>query len=242
MLSTLVTGPTLAQRSQSVRDRSAAREITSYVEAAQEDEDSEGLEESRHIMARAEQFSAARTAPGTAVSAKAYAAARAAAARLPKVGGTWDEVTNQVYQNESPVYRDPVFSNSGAGWFEVSGRMVTIASARGAIFAGAADGGVWKTTDGGKHWRPWSKGLPRLSIGDMARASDGSLWAGLGEANTAQDNFEGEGVFRLPPGGDTWERVGGDELLSSLTYRVFFARRLVFVATNRACSGATPTI
>ena len=75
--------------------------------------------------------------------------------------------------------------------------MTALTASGGAIFAGAADGGVWKSTDRGGHWRFWSTGLPRLSIGALAtNPRDGSVWVGLGEANTTFDSFAA--LRRLP--------------------------------------------
>ena len=51
----------------------------------------------------------------------------AAAQELPVVPGSWTEVTDQPYENDDPDYRDPVWSNSGAGWGLVSGRSTAIA-------------------------------------------------------------------------------------------------------------------
>src|SRR5881394_2099420 len=47
-------------------------------------------------------------------------------------------------------------------------------------YAGAASGGIWKTTDGGTHWRPIFDAQPVASIGALAVApSDTSIvWAG----------------------------------------------------------------
>ncbi len=185
-------------------------------------------------MERAQQESIARTAPGTSVSAAAFAAARADARNLPREGGAWRQLTTQGYQNDSTRYRDPVFSNSGAGWRLSSGRMTALAAWRGVIWAGAADGGVWRSYDRGDHWAPMSRGLPSQSVGALAAARDGSIYVGLGEANTSSDSFKGEGVYRLARGASKWQRVGGTELLSSTIYRVYIhTPDFVFAATSR---------
>ena len=50
-------------------------------------------------------------------------------------------------------------------------------------YAGAASGGIWKTTDGGIHWEPVFDDQPVSSIGALAVApSDPNVvWAGTGE-------------------------------------------------------------
>ena len=212
--------------------RPALQELRKAPNATASDQ---GSRDENEVLARAEQESIIRTAPGTSVSAAAYAAAAAAAAHLTTVGGTWSELTGKPFLNDPvPGYQDPIWSNFGSGDGLVTGRMSALTSAGGAIFAGGADGGVWKSTDGGAHWTPWSTGLPRLSIGALATdPEDGSVWVGLGEANTAFENFNGFGVFRLAPGASTWHRVGGPELTSRNIYHVHFdGTGHVYAATN----------
>jgi photosystem II stability/assembly factor-like uncharacterized protein len=178
-----------------------------------------------------------RTAPlgyTTPLMARGLAAGIRHAASLPSVGGSWKELTDGTYQNDSPHYRDPVWSNSGAGWFLVSGRMTAMAASHGTIWAGGADGGVWRSTDQGRHWTSYSRGLPRLSVGSLAvDPNDHSVWVGLGEPNTSQDSTKAQGVYRLAKGATKWHRVGGDELSSNTIYRVRFVGDTVFAATNR---------
>ena len=139
-----------------------------------------------------------RTAPGSSVSAAAYAAAAAQAAHLGTKGGTWQALTDKPFLNDPvPGYRDPNWSDFGSGYGLVTGRISALTAAGGAIFAGGADGGVWKSAHGNGHWKFWSTGLPRLSIGALATdPADGSVWVGLGEANTAFENFNA--LRRLP--------------------------------------------
>src|SRR3979409_2609404 len=64
----------------------------------------------------------------------------------------------------------------------VGNRVASIAGVPGdpsIYYAGAASGGVWKTTDGGLHWAPISDALPVAAIGALAVApSDpGVVWA-----------------------------------------------------------------
>src|SRR5215468_5555762 len=64
----------------------------------------------------------------------------------------------------------------------VGNRVASIAGVPGdpsIYYAGAASGGVWKTTDGGLRWTPVSDGMPVAAIGALAVApSDPSIvWA-----------------------------------------------------------------
>src|SRR5262245_15265247 len=117
--------------------------------------DKDAGEESEAVAEATEWFMAQRLAPNGAVNPNAYAAGAAQAAALPSVGGAWTERTARPGTDgndfsDSPQYIDPTsnFSNSGAGDRWVSGRMTSLAAAPdGTLFTGAADGGVWKSTE-----------------------------------------------------------------------------------------------
>jgi photosystem II stability/assembly factor-like uncharacterized protein len=77
-------------------------------------------------------------------------------------------------------------------------------------YFGAADGGVFKTTDGGLTWRDvWSPGAVG-AIGAIAIApSDKSVvWVGTGEPNPRNDASYGDGVWLSRDGGAHWNPRG----------------------------------
>src|SRR5439155_7251866 len=127
--------------------------------------DAEG---SFEVLEGAMQYAEARTAPTGTIRPGALPAALRAARHLPLAGGAWSEVTTKPYQNDNPDYRDPVWSNSGAGWGLVSGRITSLAVDGSDVYAGTADGGVWKSSDGGSTWQPLLDGASSLSIGAVA--------------------------------------------------------------------------
>jgi hypothetical protein len=187
---------------------------------ATNDDDSGG--ESEEIMESAEQFSAVRTAPGTTVSPAAFAAATAAAGKLAHSAGRWREVTNQPYNSDALGYRDPIWSNSSGGARLVAGRMTALAVNGKALYAGGADGGVWRSTDGGAHWKPVFAQQNNLSIGAIAvNPADHSVWVGTGEPNTSQDSYAGNGIYRSGDNGRTWQLVG-NSLPNRLVYQITF--------------------
>jgi photosystem II stability/assembly factor-like uncharacterized protein len=66
------------------------------------------------------------------------------------------------------------------------------------VFAGAAAGGVWETSDGGNTWETiWSK-QETLNIGSLAIAPQdpGIVYCGTGEANVSGDSYPGIGLYR----------------------------------------------
>jgi photosystem II stability/assembly factor-like uncharacterized protein len=77
-------------------------------------------------------------------------------------------------------------------------------------YAGAASGGIWKTTDGGVHWIPVFDDQPAQSIGSLAVApSDPNIvWAGTGEAHIRSNVSIGNGIYRSADGGKTWKHAG----------------------------------
>ena len=78
------------------------------------------------------------------------------------------------------------------------------------IYITAAGGGVWKSTDAGMTYTPaWPNDYPQ-AIGSLARGSDGTLWAGTGEANASGGGitYRGDGVYKSTNGGATWQNVG----------------------------------
>ena len=78
------------------------------------------------------------------------------------------------------------------------------------FYFGAADGGVWKTTDAGRTWSSLFEREAVSSIGALAVApSEPSvLYVGTGQVTTRWDIAAGAGVYRSADGGKTWESRG----------------------------------
>ena len=190
--------------------------------------DAEG---SFEVLEQANQYAEARTAPADTVDAGAFTGAYAAAASLPLAPGTWDEITTKPYNSDAQGYRDPVWSNSGGGAGVVGGRTTALAIDGSTLYAGAADGGVWKLEGG--TWTPLTDDAPSLSIGALAVDSSHGLWVGTGEANTSSDSYAGTGVLFSNDGGANFVRVGGDELQNTTIGRIVFANGYALAATSR---------
>jgi hypothetical protein len=78
------------------------------------------------------------------------------------------------------------------------------------VYAGAATGGVWRSTDAGRTFaRAWPATVTP-SIGALAITPAGTLYAGTGEGNPGGGSvtFPGNGVFRSTDGGSTWAPAG----------------------------------
>ena len=75
---------------------------------------------------------------------------------------------------------------------------------------GAVDGGVWKSENAGRTWRPIFDAEPIASIGAIAIApSDPQvIYVGTGEADMRSDISFGDGMYKSTDGGATWRNIG----------------------------------
>ncbi|MEP7381851.1 MAG: sialidase [Gemmatimonadota bacterium] len=81
---------------------------------------------------------------------------------------------------------------------------------RGTYYAGAASGGLWKTSDAGITWQPVFDDKPVSSIGALATApSDPNVvWVGTGEPFIRSHISIGWGVYRSTDAGKSFALVG----------------------------------
>ena len=119
---------------------------------------------------------------------------------------------------EQAPYNSSTISGLGArniGSATMSGRISAIAATREpsgkiTLFAGAASGGVWKSEDGGTHYKPVFDEQPVQSIGAVALDPKNSknVWVGTGESWTRNSVSVGNGIYKSGDGGETWTYVG----------------------------------
>ncbi len=78
------------------------------------------------------------------------------------------------------------------------------------IYAGAASGGVWKSTSGGVKWEPIFDKETTLSVGAIAIQQDNPsiLWVGSGEGNPRNSLNGGDGIYKSLDAGKTWKKMG----------------------------------
>jgi len=188
----------------------------------------------------AEQFLYQRLAPGI-VAPGAYGAAASAWNSLAVSGGAWTHLTGLPYDADAEQYRDYVSNSSGGAGF-VTGRVSAIAASGSYVYAAGAQGGVWRSSDGGGNWTAISDQLPAISSGDIQVAKkNGWLWYATGDASTGSGSYVGSGVYVLTApttgtfGTGNTNRVGGDELESSVINALRFSAdgSTVYAATNR---------
>ncbi len=97
---------------------------------------------------------------------------------------------------------------------ESSGRIASVVGVPGdamTYYAGAASGGIWKTTDGAKTFEPVFDDQPVQAIGALALSASNPniVWAGTGEAWTIRDSdVTGDGAYKSTDAGKTWTNMG----------------------------------
>src|SRR6266849_3375215 len=123
------------------------------------------------------------------------------------------------------------------------------------VYLGAAQGGVWRSLDGGTTWSSIFDSAQSLAIGALALApSDPTiLYVGTGEFNGCGDCFFGVGLYRIDTVDTTPTLVGPinpSQTIGNLTYNVFNGRGItkilvdpsnaatIFVSTGRGVAGS----
>ena len=87
---------------------------------------------------------------------------------------------------------------------------VGIPSQPNVFFVGHNNGGVWKTDDYGRTWKPIFDDAPTGSVGDLAvsLSNPNVIYVGTGEGLHRPDLAVGDGIFKSVDGGKTWKHVG----------------------------------
>ena len=74
------------------------------------------------------------------------------------------------------------------------------------VYAGSADGGLWRTSDGGASWEPLTDDLMRIAVGGVAvsKTDPNIIVIGTGEATPGISTIGGIGILRSTDAGATW--------------------------------------
>jgi len=81
------------------------------------------------------------------------------------------------------------------------------------FYFGAVNGGVWKTIDGGRVWKPIFDAQPVASIGALAvsRSAPDTIYVGSGESTLRDSTSYGNGMYKSTDAGKTWTHIGLDD-------------------------------
>ncbi len=96
----------------------------------------------------------------------------------------------------------------------VSGRVSAIAIDPRNVnvaYLGGAQGGVWKTTNGGTSWTPMTDTQASTAIGAIALSptSPDTVYVGTGEESFGGDCYYGAGILKSIDGGNNWTHICG---------------------------------
>ncbi|HXI24439.1 MAG TPA: hypothetical protein VNG71_11300, partial [Pyrinomonadaceae bacterium] len=163
----------------------------------------------------------------------------------PTTGGAWTAI-------------GPAPLPNGQGTAATTGRVTSIAvdpTNANKVYLGTAQGGVWRSLDGGATWTAIFDSADSLAIGAVAVAPSqpSVLYVGTGEFNQSGDCFFGVGLYRIETVDTTPSLVGPinpQKTFNSLTYKIFEGRSItkilvhpanpdiIFVSTGRGASGS----
>jgi photosystem II stability/assembly factor-like uncharacterized protein len=135
---------------------------------------------------------------------------------------------------------------SEAGPTNIPGRITDLAvhpNYPNTIYAGAACGGVFKSTDGGNSWIPIFDEQGTPSIGALTIHPDDPqiLYVGTGEANGSGDSYPGTGIYKSTNGGANWTHIGLENSyhIGRIAIHPLFPET-VFVAASGKLFGTNP--
>ncbi len=103
----------------------------------------------------------------------------------------------------------PIVSGSA----RYSGRTIAIAvhpTNENIVYVGTAQGGLYRSTDGGTNWTPLMDGAQSLAIGAVAISPSNPevVYVGTGEPNFSTDSFFGVGIYRIDNASTTANLTG----------------------------------
>ena len=127
-----------------------------------------------------------------------------------------DEITIDMVRRQQAQAEAVPAAATGIAWqqlgpYNIGGRMTdVVALGNDAVLGSAASGGIWKSTDGGANWTSIWPDANVQAMGAIAKAPDGTLWAGTGEANPPGGGltYFGDGIYKSTDNGATWQHMG----------------------------------
>lgn len=171
----------------------------------------------------AHRFLAQRAIAGRRLPTQAVITPRRSTAAAPLGGAAWKPLGPQ--------------SITGLETYGPSAGRVTALAAKGSVvYAGAADGGVWRSPDGGQSWLSTTDSLPTLAIGALAvdwSSAPETVYGATGEGNSCLDCLPGQGLLKSTDGGTTWTLYGQASLAGTVATGIAVNGQTVVLTTHQ---------
>ena len=153
---------------------------------------------------------------------------RLAAERPDRVAVGWKSSAGEVSPSAlawASLGPQPITGEYWSGNANAAGRVSCVAvhpTNHNIIYIAAAQGGVWKTTNGGTTWAPLSDQLSSIASGWVTfdPANPNVLYYGTGEQHYTGDGFYGDGLFKTADGGANWTKIAAKADVGSYIARV----------------------
>ncbi|MEM6320713.1 MAG: hypothetical protein AAF960_23800, partial [Bacteroidota bacterium] len=148
--------------------------------------------------APSDEFFLQRSFPDASIDLNAYTTA------------LWQAKKSASSRTGNPTF-DQLWRTEGPG--NLGARVNTIAvhpTRPNIIFAGYSGGGIFRTMDDGKTWKPVFDDQLFLAIGDLVfdPIEPNTIYAGTGDPNISGFPFLGDGLYKSTDLGDNWEYIG----------------------------------
>lgn len=130
------------------------------------------------------------------------------------------EIPEEEYQKSIEYVKNYMHADSpgDANWIlagptNIEGRITVIAihpTNPQIVYAGCANGGIWKSTNFCQTWTSVFDNQNTSSIGALAidPTNANVIYCGTGEANSLRSYYPGTGMFKSTDGGNTWTNIG----------------------------------
>src|ERR1051325_3747056 len=147
------------------------------------------------------------------------------------IGGAWTPIGPTTIANGQSL---------SGGNTAVSGRVTSVVvdpNSSNKVYLGTAQGGVWRSLDGGVTWTAIFDSATSLAIGALALAPSNTsiLYVGTGEFNGCADCFFGAGLYRIDNVDTAPSLVGPinpQQTIGNLTYNVFNGRSITKILVH----------